>query len=240
MNYSFFRAELQKVLLEHLLLKNQVRLNQRLVSYVQLLQSNGLELLFEDGTTAACDVLLGCDGIRSRVRATMYSKLLDDAQAQGKPDEAEKLRSHISPVFSGEVVYRCLIRKDALPQGVAEHRAFDTSDLIIVSPWNNSDSLGPKRADGVQYCGKNRVPAPCTIYYLRVIDEASSAYSNISSLTRQNPQCGRRSQLPRTRRDDLRRAMDVGGNSRGDCRGLRRLGARCAGTRSGEPFISPN
>ncbi|PIL36635.1 hypothetical protein GSI_00324 [Ganoderma sinense ZZ0214-1] len=131
MNYSFFRAELQKVLLEHLLPKNKVRLNKRLESYVQLPQSLGLELLFEDGSTAMCDVLLGCDGIRSRVRAMMYSRLADDAQAEGKTDEAEQLRSHITPVFSGEVVYRCLIRKDTLPEGVAEHEAFDTSDLVI-------------------------------------------------------------------------------------------------------------
>ena len=137
MNYSFFRAELQRVLLEHLLPKNKVRLNKRLVSYVQLPQSHGLELLFEDGSTAVCDVLLGCDGIRSKVRATMYSKLADDAQADGKSDEAEKLRSHITPVFSGEVVYRCLVRKDSLPEGIAEHRAFDSSDLIIVSLWND-------------------------------------------------------------------------------------------------------
>ncbi|KAM5532658.1 hypothetical protein V8D89_013702 [Ganoderma adspersum] len=130
MNYSFFRAELQKILLEHLP-KNKVRLNKRFVSYAQFPQSRGLELLFQDGSTAACDVLLGCDGIRSGVRATMYSKLADDAQAEGKADEAEKLRSHITPIFSGEVVYRCLIRKDTLPEGVAEHRAFDTSDLVI-------------------------------------------------------------------------------------------------------------
>ncbi|KAI1785334.1 FAD/NAD(P)-binding domain-containing protein [Ganoderma leucocontextum] len=137
MNYSFFRAELQKVLLEHLFPKNRVRLNKRLASYVQLPESRGLELLFDDGGTAACDVLLGCDGIRSRVRATMYSNLADNVQAEGRPDEAEKLRSHVAPVFSGEVVYRCLIRKDTLPEGVAEHRAFSTSNLVI-------------------YCGKNR------------------------------------------------------------------------------------
>lgn len=138
MNYSFFRAELQKILLEHLLPKNKVRLNKRFVSYTELPQSGGLELLFEDGSTAACDVLLGCDGIRSRVRAAMYSELADGAQAKGRADEAEKLRSHITPVFSGEVVYRCLIRKDTLPEGVAEHRAFDTSDLVIVSPYSDS------------------------------------------------------------------------------------------------------
>lgn len=137
MNYSFFRAELQRVLLEHLLPKNKVCLNKRLVSYIQLPQSRGLQLHFEDGGTAACDVLLGCDGIRSKVRATMYAKLADEAQAEGKPDDAEKLRSHITPVFSGEVVYRCLIRKDNLPEGVAERGAFDTSDLIIVSLWND-------------------------------------------------------------------------------------------------------
>ncbi|TBU27684.1 FAD/NAD(P)-binding domain-containing protein [Dichomitus squalens] len=138
MNYSFFRAELQRVLLEHLFPKNIVRLNKRLVSYVQRSDGSAIvELLFEDGSTAQCDVLLGCDGIRSRIRANMYSQLADQAQAEGRHDEASRLRSHITPVFSGEIVYRCLIRKDTLPEGVSEHPAFNASDLII-------------------YCGKNR------------------------------------------------------------------------------------
>ena len=135
MNYSFFRADLQRVLLEHLLPKNKVHLNKRLVSYRQLLDgSEAIEILFDDGSSALCDVLLGCDGIRSRVRENMYTQLADQAQAKGKNDEASKLRSHIAPVFSGEIVYRCLVRKDTLPEGVAEHPAFNTPDLIIVSP----------------------------------------------------------------------------------------------------------
>ncbi|EJF63098.1 FAD/NAD(P)-binding domain-containing protein [Dichomitus squalens LYAD-421 SS1] len=134
MNYSFFRAELQRVLLEHLFPKNKVRLNKRLVSYVQRSDGSAIvELLFEDGSTAQCDVLLGCDGIRSRIRANMYSQLADQAQAEGRHDEASRLRSHITPVFSGEIVYRCLIRKDTLPEGVSEHPAFNASDLIILA-----------------------------------------------------------------------------------------------------------
>ena len=131
-NFSFHRAELQKTFLELVQPPRKVRLGKRVLAYEQ--SDSGIELQFQDGTTATCDVLMGCDGIRSGVRGAMYSQLADAAQRAGRPEEAAKLRTHKSAVFSGEEMYRCLIKKDELPPGALKnHPAFNASVLIVVS-----------------------------------------------------------------------------------------------------------
>ncbi|WP_434440820.1 FAD-dependent oxidoreductase [Lentzea sp. E54] len=60
-HYSASRITLRQVLLDGL----DVRFGKRFERYEQ---SDDITLYFEDGTTASCDVLVGADGIRSRVR----------------------------------------------------------------------------------------------------------------------------------------------------------------------------
>ncbi|WP_329789911.1 FAD-dependent monooxygenase [Lentzea sp. DG1S-22] len=60
-HYSASRITLRQVLLDGL----DVRFGKRFERYEQ---GDGIRLHFEDGTTAECDVLVGADGIRSRVR----------------------------------------------------------------------------------------------------------------------------------------------------------------------------
>ena len=131
-NYSFHRAELQNAFLNLVQPPRQVRLGKRVLAYNQT--NDDIILRFQDGTTARCDVLLGCDGIRSVVRAVMYSQLAEAAQLAGRPEEAAELRSHKAAVFSGEEMYRCLIRKDQLPPDeLKNHPAINSSVLIVVS-----------------------------------------------------------------------------------------------------------
>ncbi|WP_191302595.1 FAD-dependent oxidoreductase [Lentzea cavernae] len=61
-HYSASRITLRQVLLDGL----DVQFGKRFVRYEQ---NDAIRLHFEDGTTAECDVLVGADGIRSRVRA---------------------------------------------------------------------------------------------------------------------------------------------------------------------------
>ena len=105
-------------------------------------------------------MLFGCDGIRSVIRAAMYSHLAEAAQRAGKPEEAAELRSHKAAVFSGEEMYRCLIRKDQLlPDELKNHPAINSSVLIVVrrdlstSNWRYIDFC----LFVMQYCGKNKV-----------------------------------------------------------------------------------
>lgn len=60
-HYSASRITLRQVLLDGL----DVRFGKRFERYEQ---GDDIRLHFEDGTTASCDVLVGADGIRSRVR----------------------------------------------------------------------------------------------------------------------------------------------------------------------------
>ncbi|KAI0630150.1 FAD/NAD-P-binding domain-containing protein [Trametes polyzona] len=89
-----------------------------------------LRLSFADGSTATCDVLVGCDGIKSVVRKQM----LEDYVHTGDGDPS--LLGHVEPVWSGSIAYRGLIPVDRLvrPDGV-EHRT-------ILSP--------------MMYCGKSK------------------------------------------------------------------------------------
>ena len=134
-SYTFHRGEVQTVFLKHLHPSNQVICGKRIVSYTDSKHGEGpVQLHFEDGTTATCDVLVGSDGLRSAVRASMYTQLAEAATKEGKDIEAQELRSHIAPVFSGSLIYRTIIRKDTLPPEVASKPAFNRPGLMLVSP----------------------------------------------------------------------------------------------------------
>ena len=62
----------------------------------------------------------------------MYTKLAEAALAAGDEEGAKAFKSHISPVFSGTVIYRTLIRKDLLPEEAAQHPAFNQDAAMIV------------------------------------------------------------------------------------------------------------
>ena len=117
--------------------RRELRLGKRLVSYTQPDADGRIRLEFKDGSSAVCDVLVGADGVRSGVRAAMFGKLADAAQAKGELEEEAQLRKCIPPLFSGEVVYRCLIKKDQLPPEQASSPLLNSPTLCLVSNgWN--------------------------------------------------------------------------------------------------------
>lgn len=132
-SFSFHRADMQKVFVANLKSPQVLHLGKRFVSSKQLNENAAIEVAFQDGTTATCDIVVGCDGIRSTVRATMYSQLADTASAEGNEAQAEVLRSRIPPKWSGAVVYRCLIRKDTLTDEAARHPAIAKHSLVVVT-----------------------------------------------------------------------------------------------------------
>ncbi|KAL1673917.1 hypothetical protein EV122DRAFT_221733 [Schizophyllum commune] len=81
---------------------------------------------FPNGTVATCDVLIGADGLKSRVRVGMMERLVSEATRQaagpaGAEGEAEALAAAAQPVWSGFVAYRVLISADKLRERAPEH-----------------------------------------------------------------------------------------------------------------------
>ena len=148
-NYSFHRAELQQTMINELgpAHAGALRLGKRFVSYTAGTGTGRIQLAFEDGTSATCDVLVGADGIRSGVRAAMFSQLAAAAREAGCVREAEALQACVAPVFSGEVVYRCLVKRESLPPEVAALPALSGPVLCLVS-WQVETSVeGPVITD---------------------------------------------------------------------------------------------
>ena len=101
-----------------------------------------------DGTQVQCDLLVGCDGVRSAVRCTMYAGLADSTEGQ----RAQELRKLAEPVWSGTVAYRGLIQSAKLPEEVRE----EASKVTIVSSIT-SCCLRALTHHLIQYVGKWKV-----------------------------------------------------------------------------------
>ncbi|KAL4246575.1 FAD/NAD(P)-binding domain superfamily protein [Abortiporus biennis] len=113
----FHRAQFLDTFISHIP-KDVAHFGKRLQAYKDEAGSPGVELFFEDGTSAKCDVLIGCDGIGSIVRKQMF---VDEA----KKDQPSLL-DFMTPVFSGTKVYRALVPVERLREKNASHRSLDT------------------------------------------------------------------------------------------------------------------
>lgn len=102
---TFHRAHFLNVIVKQFPI-DVAHFRKRLVTYAEL--ANGTVALdFADGTSTTCDVLFGCDGIRSAVRRRMYEH---EATHQGNTE----LLKYVEPVFSGSVMYRTLLPAELL------------------------------------------------------------------------------------------------------------------------------
>ncbi|KAJ3551436.1 hypothetical protein NM688_g4701 [Phlebia brevispora] len=99
------RAHFLDVLVKHLP-EGVTNLRKRLITYSNQ-DSGSIELQFSDGTKATCDLLVGCDGIRSAVRKQMFE---DEAVRQLQPE----LVKYVDPVFSGSFTYRAVFSMEVL------------------------------------------------------------------------------------------------------------------------------
>ena len=110
---------MQKLLATHLRAYDKIQYAKRLASYTEPASEDGpIVLKFQDGTEATCDVLVGCDGIKSAVRRTMYTRLAEEAEVGGHAEEAARLLAMNEPIWSGCVAYRGLIPATKLEENV--------------------------------------------------------------------------------------------------------------------------
>ncbi|THH16400.1 hypothetical protein EW146_g4239 [Bondarzewia mesenterica] len=133
---GFHRAEFHGVLLNNLSPQCKTYPSKRLRYYTQPVRSGDpVHLVFHDGSSSTCDVLIGCDGVKSAVRASMLHEQGRHAEQCGLYSEAADLRSRVEPRWSGVLVYRTLISAEKLRRVSPHHRV-----LTVPS----------------QYLGKNR------------------------------------------------------------------------------------
>ena len=85
--------------------KENIQFGKRLERLTEL--SDGVHLNFEDGTSVVADVVVGCDGIRSKAKESML------------PEEHEQTK----PRYSGMYGYRAVLDMDTMVEAVGEHRA---------------------------------------------------------------------------------------------------------------------
>ncbi|ESK89129.1 hypothetical protein Moror_5271 [Moniliophthora roreri MCA 2997] len=119
------RADYQHTLLRHLPRSCRTHCSKRLQSYAQRM-TGPIELYFEDGSKAYCDVLLGADGLKSAVRRTLLGEKSRWAQSEGRYKEAAELMHSIDPVWSGTIAYRALIPSERLQARFPSHRTLTT------------------------------------------------------------------------------------------------------------------
>ncbi|KAG6844819.1 hypothetical protein H0H87_003386 [Tephrocybe sp. NHM501043] len=117
----FHRADFQKVLLRRLPKSCKTHCSKRLRSYSQRL-SGPIEVVFEDGSSTTCDVLIGADGLKSAVRKGVLREKADWARSEGRRGEASYHESLGDPVWSGTNAYRALIPTEALKRSFPDHK----------------------------------------------------------------------------------------------------------------------
>lgn len=150
---SLHRPDFQKVLLRHLPKTCRTYCKKRLRSYSE--QPSGVvHLVFEDGTAATCDILIGADGLKSSVRATLLQDRAFCAQSEGRPKEAREILSAVQPVWTGTIAHRALIPSETLRAQSPHHAALKTpTQVSLVNLRLGYFSL----LTCIQYLGKNGV-----------------------------------------------------------------------------------
>ena len=111
----FHRADFQSVLLHALPDTCQVLCSKRLVSYTS--GHDGIDLLFLDGSTVKCDILIGADGYKSTVRHVMVEQRANLASK----DLASEIRSAADPLWTGINAYRAVIPVEKVRAEHPEH-----------------------------------------------------------------------------------------------------------------------
>lgn len=120
---TFHRPDFQNALLRKLPRSTKVFCSKRLRSFTQR-ATGPVELCFEDGSTASCDVLVGADGLKSAVRSVMYTEKAKIAQSEKKVKEAAELQACVEPLWCGTNAYRALIAPERLNARHPGHRVF--------------------------------------------------------------------------------------------------------------------
>lgn len=144
-NFGFHRSHLVEFLGKELQETGRaaIHFGKRCVSFVQRpeVKEGKVTLYFADGSSATCDVLVGCDGIKSAVRGELLS---DSGFPNGIKHTEEQQKSSCDPLddpkrfintkFCGTVAYRTLINPEDL-------RAISPGHSLLHGPGRKAVSV---------------------------------------------------------------------------------------------------
>lgn len=155
---TIHRPDFLRILLESGPKTYRTHFQKRLLSYHDS-GAGPITLNFKDGTVATCDVLVGADGIKSAVRANMYEKLasqLESANSYCTNDRSEAMRRNTHPTWTGQVVYRSLIPREALENAYPNHHSLSVPTLVSITGYIYVD-LDLNSLACLTVCGEEQV-----------------------------------------------------------------------------------
>ncbi|KAL0955627.1 hypothetical protein HGRIS_001860 [Hohenbuehelia grisea] len=119
---NFHRVDFKQAILRNIpeSMKKSFHLSRSLVSYSEC--PDKVDLVFSDGSTASCDILIGADGIKSSVRRDFLTQLAGGHHSVNEA-QTERYAEGIEPVWSGGVAYRGFAPLEVLEQAMPNHRA---------------------------------------------------------------------------------------------------------------------
>lgn len=97
----------------------------RLVDYSAESSEKPIKLVFDDGSTATADVLIGADGVHSMTRAKMY-RLLQNANPEAGYEQ------FIEPIWSGTHAYRCTVDLPKFKAMYPDHQALVSPKIVRI------------------------------------------------------------------------------------------------------------
>ncbi|KIK96086.1 hypothetical protein PAXRUDRAFT_139274 [Paxillus rubicundulus Ve08.2h10] len=123
------RADFHGVLISQLPHSYKTHHSKRLVSYAQPQPPaiSPITLIFTDGTTSSCDVLIGADGVKSAVRGSMMRGIAQTLTGEA----AAAVLSCAEPIWSGATMYRTLIAAEQLRASQPNHRALREPTVFL-------------------------------------------------------------------------------------------------------------
>jgi salicylate hydroxylase len=131
------RTDLFDALLRSLPTRCSVHTSKRLATYIAppLTDNSPITLHFTDGSTATTDILIGADGVKSRVRFQMYQDLAETSR-DAKPD----FMRYQDPMWSGVIAYRSVFPTSDLLEMFPGHPVAKTPTMVSssVSTLDNS------------------------------------------------------------------------------------------------------
>ncbi|GJE93196.1 FAD/NAD(P)-binding domain-containing protein [Phanerochaete sordida] len=129
---SFPRQDFQRALLSLVAGSCGLHPGKRLVSFSQRTSApEPVQLFFEDGSLATCNVLVGADGVDSTVRACMARAVADELTAAGEAPAAQAALHAARAQWSGTTVYQATVASDALREKSPEHRVLTTPQVYL-------------------------------------------------------------------------------------------------------------